>query len=110
MKPQIVSTNDVVARPRKSPATMIIESVSDDYLTMRDMAERYGVHLETMRRICKAVDKEGNPRLTAPSAAAQQGGLVIYLFTEEDVDEMDAYMATRGYRVIPIDPTGAATA
>lgn len=107
MKPQIVSTNDVVAKSRKSPATMIIESVSDEYKTMRDMAERYGVHLETMRRICKAVDKEGNPRITAPSEAAQQGGLVIYLFTAADVAEVDEYMAQRGYRVVPVGPTGA---
>lgn len=110
MKPKIVSSSEVVTPSRKSPATMIIESVSDEYLTMRDMAARYGVHLETMRRICKAVDKEGNPRLTAPSEAAQQGGLVIYLFTPSDVAEVDAYMAQRGYRVVPIDPTGAATA
>jgi DNA-binding Xre family transcriptional regulator len=99
MNPKIVSTDDVMAKSRKSPATSLLESVGDDYLTMRQMAERYGVHLETMRRICKSTDAEGAKRLRAPSEAIQQGGLVIYLFNKTDVVEVDAYMSHRGYAI-----------
>lgn len=99
MNPKIVSSDDVTPQSRKSPAAVLIESVGDEYMTMKKMSERYGVHIETMRRVSKAVDRNGQKVLKAPSSAVQQGGLVIYLFTEEDVAEVDAYMLDRGYTV-----------
>lgn len=99
MKPKIVSSSDVEPQSRKSPAAVLIESVGDEYMTMKKMAARYGVHIETMRRVAKATDKSGQKVLKAPSAAVQQGGLVIYLFTEDDVAEVDAYMLDRGYPI-----------
>lgn len=90
------------ARPprRKSPAQLIIESLGDDYKTMRAMAERYDVNVETIRRLCKAVDADGEKRVRAPSKAVQQGNLTIYLFTHEDVAEIDEYMSKKGYEVV----------
>jgi hypothetical protein len=98
--PKIVSTDDVTPQTRKSPAEELIESVGDGYLTMKKMALRYGVHIETMRRLCKLHDKDGNKVFKAPTSAIQQGGLVIYLFNEEDVAEVDDYMADRGHPVV----------
>lgn len=96
---RIIDAQDAEPPRRKSPATVIIESVGDDYETMRTMAERYDVNVETIRRLCKAVDDDGNPRVKAPSKAVQQGGLTIYLFTKEDVKELDEYMSNKGYQV-----------
>ncbi len=99
---KIISSKDVTPQTRKSPAEMIYESLPEGYKSVRDMAERYGVHLQTIRRMIKATYDDGSPRLKAPSAAVQQGGLVIYLFTEEDVSEMDAYMGAKGYNIIEV--------
>lgn len=96
---KIVSSDAVKPRTRKPPSTVLLESVGDDYKSYRQMSERYGVHIETLRRICKLTDANGEKKVTAPSAAAQQGDLVVYLFTQDDVAEMDAYMETRGYKV-----------
>lgn len=96
-QPNVISIADATVTKRQSPADRIIEALEGDYMTVKQMAARYGVHPETIRRLIKATDKEGERRVTAPSAAVQQGGLVIYLFTTDDVAEMDAYMAKRGY-------------
>lgn len=96
---KIISSGDARPPKRKSPAQVIIESLDGEYETMRTMAERYAVNVETIRRLCKAVDENGEKRVKAPSAAAQQGELVIYLFTKEDVQELDEYMSNKGYKV-----------
>lgn len=100
-KPKIVSASSVTpqGKSRKSPAEILIERAGSEYLTMQKMAERYDVHIETMRRLTKLRDKDGNEVVNAPSEAIQQGGLVIYLFNKDDVAEIDAYMRDRGYPV-----------
>ncbi len=94
---KIVSTDSIKPASRKSPVTLILESLGGDYKPVSDMAARYGVHTETIRRLIKAKDSDGNPKVKAPSQAAHQGEMVIYLFTEEDVKEMDEYMGSKGY-------------
>ena len=98
---KVISSAEAVPPKRKSPAQVIIESLGDDYKTMRMMAARYDVNVETIRRLCKAVDPStGEKRVKAPSSAVQQGDLVIYLFTKADVAEIDEYMDTKGYKVV----------
>ncbi len=97
---KIVKIEDAQPPKRKSPAQVIIDSLSPDYLVMKSVAERYGVNVETIRRLCKAKDANGNPRVKAPSEAVQQGKLVIYLFNKEDVAELDEYMVNKGYNVV----------
>lgn len=89
MKPQVYDAKDVQAETRTSPAQRIIDSLDGEYLTMRQTAELCGVHIETLRRLCRT------PRVTAPSKATKSGKLVIYLFTPEDVAEVQAYFADR---------------
>lgn len=89
MKPRVYDAKDVKAESRISPAQRIIESLDGDYKTMRQVAEEVGVHIETLRRLCRT------PRVNAPSNATKQGKLVIYLFTPEDVEEVKAYFADR---------------
>lgn len=96
---KIISSKEAVPQTRKSPAELLLEQIPEGYMSVKDMAERYGVHVQTIRRLAKMTNNDGTPRVKAPSAAIQQGGLVIYLFTEEDVEEMDAYMGRKGYIV-----------
>ena len=94
---RIIDSKDAVPQKRKSPASMILEDLSDEYLSVKDVAARYGVHVQTIRRLIKATNDDGTPKVNAPSKAVHQGGLLIYLFTKEDIDEMDAYMGRKGY-------------
>lgn len=93
----VISSGDAKPQTRKSPADLILEELGDEYMSVRQIAQRYGMHTETIRRLIKATDKDGNKRVKAPSAAVQQGGLLIYLFTKDDVEEMDEFMKRRGY-------------
>lgn len=97
-KVKVIDAKDVPGtNTRKSPATIILESLDGEYLTMRQVAEHIGVHTETMRRLCKARDQEGNPKVNAPSKAVQTGDMTIYLFTPEDVQEIETYFSKKGY-------------
>lgn len=88
-KPKVYDAKDVQAESRTSPAQRIIDSLGGEYLTMRQTAELVGVHIETLRRLCRT------PRVNAPSKATKSGKLVIYLFTPEDVEEVQAYFDNR---------------
>lgn len=92
----VIPIEDAVPQTRKSPAAELIDNAGPGYLTMKKMAERYDVHIETMRRLCKLY-KDGEKVLKAPTSAIQQGKLLIYLFNEKDVAEVDAYMTKRGH-------------
>lgn len=88
---------DAGSRPtRKSPAQRIKEQLEPGYLTIKDVAKRYNMHEETIRRITRKKNDDGTPLVKAPSLKVQQGGLVVYVFTPEDIEEMDAYFAARG--------------
>lgn len=89
MKPQVYDASDVQAETRTSPAQRIIDSLDGEYLTMRQTAEQCGVHIETLRRLCRS------GRVNAPSKATKSGKLVIYLFTAEDVEEVQNYFSNR---------------
>lgn len=84
---------------RKAPVTMAVEKLNANgkiYWTFDEVADRYGQHRETMRRLCKAEDDDGNPKVKAPSAAVQMGKLNVYLFTKEDLEELDHYFERKG--------------
>lgn len=102
MKPKVVPIDQAPVRNRKSPATKIIESLPPGYETMGTMAKRYDIHIETLRRLCKAKNPDGTKKVQGPSEAVTQGELVIYLFNEDDVHAMDDYMSRKG-RVWGVD-------
>ena len=83
--PKVVDAGEVQAMTRISPADRIIQSLDGEYYTMRQTAEKVDVHIETLRRLCKT------DKVDAPSKAVRQGGLVIYLFTPDDVKEVQDY-------------------
>jgi len=88
-KPKVYSSSEVKAETRTSPAQLIINSLEGEYYTMRQTAEMCGVHIETLRRLCRT------PRVKAPSNATKSGRMVIYLFTPEDVQECRDYFSDR---------------
>lgn len=89
MKPKVYKASEVQAETRTSPAQRIIDSLDGEYKTMRQTAEECGVHIETLRRLCRT------DRVNAPSNATKSGKLVIYLFTPEDVEEVKNYFSGR---------------
>ena len=93
--PQIVDADEVKQRPRKAPATRMIEALPPGLLTARDVAEKFEVNIETIRRLARAKDSDGNDRFTAPSKAAKSGELIIWVYTPEDVDELAEYFGKK---------------
>ena len=89
MNPEIFDSSEVEAQSRISPAKRIIDALPEEYMTMRQTAEEIGVHIETLRRLCRT------DRVKAPTKATRQGLLVIYLFTPEDVEEVRNYFHGR---------------
>jgi hypothetical protein len=100
-QPQIVDAAEVKQRPRKAPATRMIEALPPGLLTARDVAAKFDVNIETIRRLARAKNADGSDRFTAPSKAAKSGELIIWVYTPEDVDELAEYFGKK----IP-KPTG----
>lgn len=95
INPEIVDASEVKRRPRKAPATRMIEAIPDGLLTARDLAEMFGVNIETIRRLARAKDSEGKDRFKAPSKAAKTGELIIWVYTPADVEEMSKYFGKK---------------
>ena len=100
-KHQIMEASDArdaeVKKKRKSPAQVILDSLEGDFKTMREVAELMGVHTETMRRLCRATNADGSKKIQAPTKAVRSGDMTIYLFTPEDVQEVQEYFERKGY-------------
>ena len=92
---KIVDSQDVKRQPKKSPATRMIEQIPDGLLTARQVAERFEVNIETIRRLARAKDADGKAKFKAPSKAAKSGELIIWVYTPEDVDELAEYFGER---------------
>lgn len=91
---KIVKSDAITAKiARKAPSTLIMESLPPGYMNMRMMADHVGVHIETMRRLCRT------DKVHAPSEAAQAGDMVMYLFNEEDIKEIEKYFTEKGYTI-----------
>jgi len=95
VKPQIVDAADVKRMPRKAPATRLIESLPPGLLTARQVAERFDVNIETIRRLARKKDETGKEAFKAPSKAARTGELIIWVYTPEDIDELAAYFGEK---------------
>lgn len=95
VNPKIVDAAEVKRVPRKAPATRMIEALPDGYMTARQVAERFEVNIETIRRLARAKDSDGNDRFKAPSKAAKSGELIIWVYTPADVDELAEYFGDR---------------
>jgi transposase len=95
VNPKIVDSADVKRHPRKSPATRLIESLPPDLLTARQVAEKFDVSIETIRRLGRARLSDGTSKFKAPSKAARTGDLVVWLYTPEDLDELAEYFGRK---------------
>lgn len=95
MKPQIVDASTVRKQVRKAPATRMIEQLPEGFLTARQVAEKFEVNIETIRRLARAKDQKGKAKFKAPSKAAVSGELIIWVYTPADVAELAAYFGGR---------------
>ena len=95
VNPKIVDASEVKRHPRKSPATRLIESLPPGLLTGRQVAEKFDVSIETIRRLGRAKLSDGTPRFTAPSKAARTGDLVVWLYTPADLRELAEYFGRK---------------
>lgn len=97
---KVIPASEVQQRSkRKSPMHIILDSVEGDYWTMQQVADHIGVHIETIRRACRAKDDNGQPLVEAPSNAVRSGRVVIWLFTKDDVREIEDYFEERGFSI-----------
>jgi transposase len=92
---KIVDASEVKRQPRKAPATRMIESLPPGLMTARQVADKFDVNIETIRRLARAKDSDGNDRFTAPSKAAKSGELIIWVYTAEDINELAEYFGER---------------
>jgi hypothetical protein len=95
VNPKIVDAADVKRRPRKAPATRLIESLPPGLLTARQVAQHFEVSIETIRRLGRATLSDGSAKFTAPSKAARTGDLVVWLYTKEDMKELAQYFGRK---------------
>lgn len=95
MKPNIVDSADVKRTTRKAPATRMIEALPEGYLVSRQVAEHFGVNIETIRRLARATNDDGSARFKAPSKAAKSGELIIWVYTPADMEELAEYFGQR---------------
>ena len=92
---KIVDSKEIRRNTRKAPATRMIEALPDGYLTARDVAEKFKVNIETIRRLARKKDASGRDQFKAPSKAAKSGDLVIWVYTPEDVEELAEYFGEK---------------
>lgn len=83
--PEIMDASEIDRIRRKSPADQLLEDLGDEYKKLTEVAKEVGVHAETLRRLCRS------DKVNAPSKAIKQGGMLMYLFTKEDVQEVADY-------------------
>jgi len=95
VNPKIVDSEEIKRRPRKSPATRLIESLPPDLLTARQVAEKFDVSIETIRRLGRKKLSDGTPMFKAPSKAARTGDLVVWLYTTADLSELAEYFGRK---------------
>ena len=95
VNPKIVDAAEVKRRPRKAPATRMIEALPDDLRTARQVAEHFDVSIETIRRLGRAKLSDGTPKFKAPSKAARTGDLVVWLYTDDDLAELAEYFGAK---------------
>jgi transposase len=95
VNPKIVDADEIKRRPRKAPATRLIEALPDDLLTARQVAEHFDVSIETIRRLGRAKLSDDTPKFKAPSKAARTGDLVVWLYTPEDMAELAEYFGRK---------------
>lgn len=73
---------------RKSGVRSIIAQVDGDYYTTSEVAKELGVSVGTIRRWYRATELG----LKAPSKKITRGKLTIYLYTEDDLEELRLFM------------------
>ena len=94
-QPEIVDSSEIKQRPRKAPATRMIEALPPGLYTARDVSEMFECNIETIRRLARKKNPDGTDQFTAPSKAAKSGELIIWVYTPADVEELAEYFGRK---------------
>ena len=70
---KIVDSKDIKTRTRKAPATRMIEELPEGMLIARQVAELFGVNIETIRRLARAKNDDGKPTVHRSEQGSQVG-------------------------------------
>lgn len=70
---------------RVTPADRIMAELPDVYYRLSEVSKMVGVSEKTLRR------QINSPDTTAPSAQVTHGGMQMYLYTPQDVEELRRY-------------------
>lgn len=68
-----------------SPAARLVTNLDGKYYMLSEVAEILDKSTQTIRRSMKKVN--------APSRQVRQGGMVVYLYSEDDIQELRDYFA-----------------
>lgn len=81
---------------RMDPATRLVRSLPGKYLMVREAAEVLGVSHTTLRRLLKDEPEELGPSFcvyVGKNASPETGKGKIYLYTQEDLDKLRAFLS-----------------
>ncbi len=88
--PEGLSPNDRQTRHKaKSPMQRILDTIPEGYMTHLQVAELYGVHKETIKRLGRTDKVQG------PSAQKEHGQVLIEIWTPSDLEDLAQYYADR---------------
>lgn len=74
---------------RLSPAARLVTSLDGDYYMISEVAKILGKSTQTIRRTMY------ENRVKAPSKQVRQGGMTVYLYSSEDIEELRGYFAAQ---------------
>lgn len=72
-----------------SPAARLVSELDGEYFMVSEVAEILGKDARTIRRAMY------NKRVNAPSYETRQGNMRVYLYTQDDIQELRDYFATK---------------
>lgn len=84
---QVTDRTEPVSKPRRtrrSPVQAIIDSLDGEYYTISQASKMTGVSVNTLRNWYRSPTKN----MRAPSKQTTSGEMVIYLYTPEDIQEI----------------------
>lgn len=84
-----VRGDEVAHEMKASPADRLVSNLDGEYYKLTEAAAIVGVSPTTLRRLMR---RKGTG-LAAPSYKIQQGEMLVYLYSADDINELRVYFA-----------------
>lgn len=89
MNTQVEPRVEVAHETKVSPADRLVSNLDGTFYKLTEAAEILGLSPTTLRRLMR----RENTGLKAPSFQIQQGEMLVYLYSADDIDELRVYYA-----------------